>query len=682
MLSAGATLALVFARPAAFALALLIFPIVLLYFLRMRFRRKEVGSTFIWRTLVQATTGGKKLKRRSILLLLLQIAAVLAAAAAAAGPSLVSSRVLVPGVAILIDLSASMAKRDCPSSLDSGPEANETSRVEAAVRAAIAEIDGLEADVPIAVFGCADTARPLMAKMGPNKAAAKAALRGLVSSRASPALFAAFDEASCAASIAAVLAAEEGAWSAVVYTDGGLSLGGQRLAAVFGDAVRFNIVGTRGGNLGVTGLRFEVSEEGSPRATFSLWNGDPSTRDAEVRLTRGGERLATVRATAVPGWSRAEFDLKGELEEGAYTLEVERGEGQAPGGSYYLAVSRPRNLTVLLVGRKNPFIVALLAHEGISYRSSPTFPDFLLPSRRDVRSEELVPDIVISDSAALPATQSATTSAEKPTGREAEARGDAKFALVVFGPPPPDAPFSAAGRVSGRIAAAEGSSAHPLARFIDWGESRAESSLTYTLKGDAVVLATIDGKPVVVAWERDGYRNLACGIDLARSDLGLKSAFPILLQNYLQWYAPRTDAQSLYTLSVGDKVRRLEDVSFKIRSDSVETERSGPAVFLTPKEAGIFQWETAGDRGYLAVNVPPGELDVAPRFLAPRATKQAGSEEPGASSAAQAALPRESSLELGGAVSALFAVLLVAEWILWHGSSKRRPHPKKARNDT
>ncbi len=655
MLSAASGLALVFARPAAFFLALLLVPVIILYFLRMRFRRKEIGSTFIWRTFAQPTSGGETLKRRSLLLLLLQAAAILAATVAAAGPSLVTRGLRKPGIAVLIDISASMATRDCPIDSQSGA-GEEASRVEAAVREAVAEIDGLGDDVPIALFSCADTARALLERPVLDKAAAKAALRPLVATDA------AFDEAACADALKAALDGRDGAWSAVAFTDGGLSLNGEALASAFRGPVRFQIVGSRGENLGVTGLRLEASEGGT-RAAFSLWNGSVSPEAVVARLQRDGNLLASERLLAKPGWSRSAIALDGAAEEGAYTLQVAREAGGRE-ARCYLAVAKERGLSALLIGRKNPFITASLSHEGISYTTASAFPDFLSPGGGDAGA--LVPDIIISDSAAQPAAI--------PNGVRA--------GLVVFGAPPPDAPLTASGRVSGRIAAAEGSQAHPLSRFIDWEGAAAESSLAYAVRGEAVVLATIREKPVIVAWEKDGYRRLACGIDLARSDLGLKSAFPVLLQNYLQWFASKTDAQSVHTLIVAERARRLEDASFKVRGDSVEVERSGPAVLLTPRAAGIFEWEASGERGPIAVNVPPSELDVAPRLIAPRSAERGGAAgKDGAARTALAALPVESSRRLDAPVSALFAVLLAAEWILWYGASKRRPRRKRSRHE-
>ena len=282
---AGQAVSIALERPGALWLALLVIPVVALYFLRMRFRRKEVGSTFIWRSLARSTTGGETLRRRSILLLLLQAAAVAAAAFAAAGPSILSRRVLEPGVAFLVDVSASMAVRDCAA----GGKA--ASRVQAAAAAAAAEIDALGKGIPMALFACSDSARLLLGEPTLDKAAAKASLRELEAGSA------AFDESACADGVSAALSRAEGSWSARVFTDGGLALGGARLSAAFDGALGAVLVGSSAASVGAAGLRLESSPGAGPRAAFSLWNGRAASADIEVRITRKGAVLAsgTVR---------------------------------------------------------------------------------------------------------------------------------------------------------------------------------------------------------------------------------------------------------------------------------------------------------------------------------------------------------------------------------------------------
>jgi hypothetical protein len=412
-----------------------------------------------------------------------------------------------------------------------------------------------------------------------------------------------------------------------------MDLGGERLSAAFRGAFASVIVGTSGESVGVTGFRLEESADGKAKASFTVWNGRQADEELRLRLTRGKAIVAESLLHAAPGWSRLKLDLDGGLEEGGYSLVVERKAGElegAPGGTCFLSVAARRALSVALVGRSDPFIKAALAQGGASYSHSAEFP-------RDLAS-----DIVVVDSKS------------PPEGTRAN--------LLVFGAPPADAPVAANGPASGAIASA--GLVHPLTRFVSWEGASAGGGMGYALRGQALVLATTGGKPSIVAWEKDGYRCLACGIDLARSDIGLKSAFPVLLQNYIQWCSPRVDDQSAYTLVVGESARRLEPESFAVRSAEVEATRSGPAVTIEASSAGLFEWEAAGSRGYIAANVPSGELDVAPRAL--RAGLSAAGDG-AAASTRLAAEEKESSRPLGAIVSALLAACLAAEWLAWKG---------------
>ncbi len=612
------------ANPSMLWLLLLIAPVVVLYFLRMRFRRQSVGSTFIWKKLAGKTSGGKVLRMRSLLLLALQCAAVALGALAAAGPVAREKRILRPGTAFLVDVSASMASDD---------EEGYADRVAAAAAAVAAEIDALGRDESVMVFACASGARALMAEPSLDKAAARASLRALAAGSE------AFSEGSCADDLSAWLAMREESWRACLATDGGLDMGGRRIASVFDGAFRVLSVGGNGRSIGVSGLRLETPAEGSRRAAFSLWNGFPAEREASLVLERRGGGTERAVLAARPGWSRATIPLNGELAsgpiEGAYTLRVERGPGEggsAPGAECYLSVARKKAISVLLVGRDDPFLRAALAYGGIAVSGSASFPAALFDEEAEGR-----PDIVIS------------SSAELPEGLRCD--------ILCFGAVPPDAPVSALGRASGTLSSA--ASTHPLLRFVDWAGARTESGFAYRVGEGADVLATIGGKPAVVAWRRGGYRAASFGVDLVDSDLGLKSAFPVFLQNFIQWCVPRADEQSMYTMVAGETARRAEGASFRVEGAAVA--RDGSVAAIEASEAGFFPWRRRGASGLVAVNVPAGELDAAPRHI--DAAREARSP---ASVEVSLERPLRSHLAL------LFLICVAAEWFLWRGLPIKR----------
>jgi hypothetical protein len=334
--------------------------------------------------------------------------------------------------------------------------------------------------------------------------------------------------------------------------------------------------------------------------------------------------------------------------------------GGPPGSICYLSVARQRPLKVLLIGRSDPFLKAALAQGGISYSSLAAFPSSLSAASAEgpgsargatpsgeisgsAMAAEEKPDIVILESAKAPAA--------------------ARCNLLVFGAPPPGAPLTSGGPAVGPIASV--ADEHPLLRFVDWEGASASAGICYAPREEALVLATTGGRPSFVAWEKEGYRSLACGVDLARSDLGLKSAFPVLIRNYIAWAASSVDEQSAYTLNAGELARRLAPESFRLKGSGAKALREGPAVLISAESSGLFEWEAADESGYLAVNVPSAELDTAPRALKARtaigsAAATADSEEGGRSRL------------LGPAASLLLALCLALEWIGWNGGSRRK----------
>jgi len=644
--------------PGAGWLALTIIPIAILYFLRMRFRRTEVGSLYIWKTLVDETAGGKALRFRSLTLLALQAAAALLAAAAAAGPAFVERSLTRPGTAILIDVSASMAAVD---ETEAGTASAETARISRAAKAATLAKETLAAlgrDEPAAVFACGAGLREL-AEAGKDRGSAALALSKVRATDEG------FSEAAVSDSLKAWLAGREEPWRAVLFTDGGLDLGGERIAAALEGNLRIVTVGSSGDSVGATGLRLDADERiGSRIARFSLWNGGSRPRELAATVDRDGAIVAAATIEAPPGWSISSIPIAGEALQGAYTLALDPGSKtlrdlQAPGSRAYLAVYPVRSLSVLLAGRDDPYLRAALSHEGIAYRWVAQIPDPLpLPA----------PDLVVADGVPVPANLGAN--------------------LLAFGALPPDAPIRAGGAASGALATADPS--HRLSRFVEWGGIRIEGGRSYArapaarppggedagaplagsplagspLAGAPQAIASAGGAIVIAAWERAGYKAVACGIDLARTGLGDSEAFPVFVRNVIDWTFPRVDEQSAYTLVVGERVGRAEPDSFSVEGGAVEIARPGGLARLVARRSGLSAWERGGARGYIAANPPAGELDIAPR---PLSIGQAESKD-----ALLSSTYAERTIPLAEAAIALCIALLAAEWILWRRSGKRR----------
>jgi hypothetical protein len=608
-----------FANPLAFLFLLALIPVGFLYFLRMRFRRQPIGSAYIWRRVAGKNSGGNRLKWRSIALLLLQAAAVCLSALAAAGPSLETRRLDKPGVAFIIDASASMSARD-----GDGP-----SRLETAKRAAAAELEALPADTPAMVFS--GSASLSAAWSGGRRSEGLAAISGIKQESG------AFREDEAAVFLQAILAERQGAWSAVVFSDGGLELGGRRLASVFDDAITFRNTGRRLDDVGVYGLRLRSAAQGAA-ADFNLLNSGGQGVSVRARLERNGAELSSAMLELPSGESKASLPVPDGALPGGYRVSLEPGDGFALNDVSYLAQNEERPLAVMLAGKRDRYLEAVLEYRGISCVRLENPP-------KSLEGDDW--DLVIANGVEIPAGWNCNLIAFDAFAPEA---------LAKRGPP-----------LSGYFVAAQTS--HPLGRFLRWEDGTSCTGRALELGPGAEALATVDGKPVMAAWERDGYRYFSCSLDLEKSALGLSSAFPVLMRNIIQWAAPGMEGGSSFTQRVGEGAWHSEGQLFAVADKRVSVKRAGTRSFVSAQSPGLFPWRSAGRAGVLAANLPESEIDPEPRALAEVRDKPVLS-----------STYRSRSLPLVAWPISLLLVCLIAEWALWRGLPRFTRRPDRARS--
>jgi Ca-activated chloride channel homolog len=597
-----------FANPWAFFLLAFLVPVVLLYFLRMRFKRQPIGSAFIWRRLADKNSGGNRLRLRSLLLLLLQMAAVGLAAISAAGPTLESRTLLKPGTAFILDASASMACR--------GSGAPGESRLDVAKRMAADDLAALPPGAPAAVFaGSSSFQRIWSGKAGPEGARAIASIRQEEG---------AFLEDEAALGIAPELASRQGAWQAVVYSDGGMDLGGRRLALAFEDAIEFRNIDSGEDDSGVSGLVVAAAAAGGT-ASFTLRNGSVAAIARRLSLKRDGQEIATAEASIAPGQSRSSLAFAGRAEQGAYEIAFAGSDAYALNDSSRFVLSERRPLSVLLVGPKNAYIQAAMAYQGITAANMESLPDKIDADEWDF--------VIVSGPGA---------------------KAGIACSMAVFGPLPADAPGQARYTVTGLLSSA--ATEHPLARFLRWDEGALATGEAIEPEPGAEAIATIKGAPVMIAWERDGFRYFGSTVDLESSDLGRSQAFPILMRNLIQWFVPGAAGFTPSALRVGEGAWLSEGSSLTVADKRVAVTQSGSRAFVTARASGVYEWKALGRSGFLAVNIPESELDPSPRPVA------RPDNHPVLSSTFS--VKRQGLMRLP---ILLLLLCLAAEWFLWSG---------------
>ncbi|NLY89335.1 MAG: hypothetical protein GX085_06910 [Firmicutes bacterium] len=603
--------------PAAFWLFFLLIPVIICYFLRVRFNRYPVSSTYLWQQ-VRQISGGRRLRRFPLLLLFLQIATVTAAVLALAGPVFHRQKLEPPGVLYLLDASAGMAAEDGPEGL---------SRWDRALLLLEEEVAALPPETPGAVFLCAAGAE-LLEKAGDWQ-------RLLQKVQRERPRYEGFDEETVANDLELWRVKEERSWEAVLITDGGLDLEGRRLRQVFGDTLRIRVIPAGGYNLAVTGLRLVAPDLLQVRVV----NGWPVTKTVLLQVKRDGEVVAEESWPAAPGVSYHRLALPEPLPPGGYETVLTAAEEGAivfPAGSRaYLAVNRPRTARVLLAGPGNPFLRAALRRPGVEVTEMPE-----LPATHFTGKEW---DLVIADRVPVPA--------------------ELDTDLLAFLTAPPGAPVRPGQRVAGRL---EGTaSPHPLLRFVDWEEATIGEGQALIVErreqGGVQVLAQAGGRPVAVAWEEKGRLRVVLGFSLLTSELGVTGAWPVFFQNLLAYCLPQLTDPMAYNLTTGEPAILPAGRFFRIldgegtRASALTVENHGRHVVLRASRPGIYRWMDGEGQGVLAANIPAGEVDLKPRILAEEREKR--------TQAAAVLKTRSFSLTRYFLLLALF--FLGMEWYLW-----------------
>ncbi|NLZ44384.1 MAG: hypothetical protein GX894_05960, partial [Clostridia bacterium] len=517
--------------------------------------------------------------------------------------------------------SAGMAAEDGPEGL---------SRWDRALLLLEEEVAALPPETPGAVFLCAAGAE-LLEKAGDWQ-------RLLQKVQRERPRYEGFDEETVANDLELWRVKEERSWEAVLITDGGLDLEGRRLRQVFGDTLRIRVIPAGGYNLAVTGLRLVAPDLLQVR----IVNGWPVAKTVTLQVKGDDRLLAEESWPAAPGTSYHRLTLPEPLAPGGYeAVLTAAGEGGIifpPGSRAYLAVNPPRTARVLLAGPGNPFLRAALRRPGVEVTEVPALPAAQFTGKDW--------DLVIADRVPVPA--------------------ELDVDLLAFLTAPPGAPVRPGPRVAGRLEGTD--SPHPLLRFVDWGETTIGEGQGLIIErreeSGVQVLAEVDGRPVAVAWEEKERLRVVLGFSLLTSELGVTGAWPVFFQNLLAYCLPQLTGPMAYNLTIGEPAVLPASRLFRIldgegaRAGVFTVEHRGRHVVLRASRPGIFRWTDGQEHGVLAANIPAGEVELKPRFLAEEEKRRTEA----------AAVLKTDSFSLTEYFLLLVLFFLGMEWYLWrHG---------------
>jgi hypothetical protein len=305
----------------------------------------------------------------------------------------------------------------------------------------------------------------------------------------------------------------------------------------------------------------------------------------------------------------------------------------------YSVVAAPTQTWVLLVGESNYFLETLLT----------SFPGLLVNVAPQV-AEETLPRL-------LEANQVIIFNGVQPPPLR---RGN--FLLLNTTPQDPRLPSQ--GTVT-RPQVLDWQRQHPLLQFVELTDVHVEEALVVHPQAGAQSLVDGTGTSLISVIDEPQLHLVTVAFDLMRSDLPLRVAFPVFINNLLRWLRPQQDETSAGYVQAGmshavffDKPvtqATVQDPQGKQRDYSVS---GNPWVFTEAQRVGVYIVRAGEAKHYLVVNLlDETESDINPAHKLPSFTPSAS---PGAPQhAGVVETPLWLYLLLGT------VVVLLGEWYLW-----------------
>jgi hypothetical protein len=483
-----------FLAPAAAILGLTLPAIVALYFLRIRRPTRVVPALNLWPDQIrdrQASVPWQRLRFSRLLLLQLLAAAVLVAAAVQ--PVLSAGTSLARHSVVLIDVSASMQARDV-----------QPTRLDEAKREVGSIIDQLGPQDRMTLVAVAPTPKVVASVVG-DRDALHRALNGLAASNG-PA------DLSSALTLAAGLVRPGDDARAYLFSDGIVGPIRTDSTTSLPFPIEYHRVGVSGENVGLTSLVVRTSAQ-SRAAYLHLQNFGQQSRSFSLEWRADG-KLVDVRQLTVAGGQAQDLVLPVPSDATVVSAHIDTGDIFALDDTVIAVARTPSAFRVLLVTPGNVFL-----QQAISLRG-------------DIQLDTVAP---------------------------ADYKSSAPYAMSIFDRfwPPGSAPGLPPSLPSGPFIAIDPPAGSPLAGGSALGIGRVRATdagdplLVNVDLNDVHIARSQDlrnatfGRPLITSVQTplvlvrdEPYRQAVFGFDLHESDLPLRIAFPILMQNLSEWMLP------------------------------------------------------------------------------------------------------------------------------------------------
>jgi hypothetical protein len=475
-----------FLAPAAAFLALTLPAIVALYFLRIRRPTRIVPALHLWPDQVrdrQANVPWQRLRFSWLLLLQLLAAAVLVAAAVQ--PVLSAGTSLARHSVVLLDVSASMQARDVqPTRLDEAKKEIGTiiDQLGPQDRMTLVAV-GPTPRIVASVVGDRDALHRAVNDLGPSNGAA---------------------DLSAALTLAAGLVTPGDDARAYLFSDGIVGPIRTDSTSSLPFPVDYRRIGVSGENVGLTSLVVRTGAQ-SRAAFLHLQNFGQQARSFSLAWRADG-KLVDIRQLTLTGGQAEDLVLPVPSDATVVSAHIDGGDVFALDDTVTAIARTPSTFRVLLVTPGNLFL-----QQAIALRADIQL-DVVAPA--DYKSSAPYA-MTIFDRFAPPTL---------PSGP-----------LIVIDPPAGTSLAGGAAVGVGRVRAAD--AGDPLLTNVDLNDVHIARSQDLRSDTFGRTLITSLQTPLVLVRD-EPFRQVLFGFDLHESDLPLRIAFPILVQNLSEWMLP------------------------------------------------------------------------------------------------------------------------------------------------
>ncbi|MGE3536210.1 MAG: VWA domain-containing protein [Candidatus Tectimicrobiota bacterium] len=554
-------------NPTAFALLGLIPLVLLLHALRHRRRDMQVSTLFLWEEVLREAHGTLGLQRLvQNLPLLLQVLLVCLLTAALANPILTRTAATDKNIVLVMDISASMQTRT--------PQGT---RFAQAQQRALEVLKSLPRGRQMAIIAAGRQPR-VVTFFTAESAFLQEAIEQLQPTDAS---------GNMREAVFLALSFLQGSTSQEVVIIGDGAYGQMADLDLRQSQIRHIQVSGGTHNVGITRMALRKVPDAADvhEILIAVKNFSPAAVEVPLQLTAVLRKpLLERRLQLQPGQEEVLVEpLVGPLK-GPLQAELQADDDFPLDNRAFGVIAAPAQTWVLLVGESNYFLETLLTSlPGLSVNVAPQVTEDMLPRLLEANQ------LIIFNGGQPPPLR----------------RGN--FFLINTVPPDPRLPVQ--GTVT-QPRVLDWQRQHPLLQFVDLADLSIEEALVLRPQHGARSLVDGTGTALLSVIDDAQLRLMVLAFDLLRSDLPLRVAFPVLLNNLLRWVNPQQDDMNAGQIQAGmaqplffDKPVAQAIVQAPRGKQRDYTVSGNPWIFTDTQHTGVYIIRAGEAKHYLAVNL-------------------------------------------------------------------------------